>query len=84
VSPIISPEPASTPVPDAVADLKARLFPARLRDALLVEASALRELGRLRPLASMEDAQDREDVLGRLAAARKITGNYPERLGGAA
>jgi hypothetical protein len=84
VSPIISPEPAPTPIPDAVADFKAARFPARLRDALLVEASALRELGRLRPLASVEDAQDSEDVLARLAAARKITANHPERLGGAA
>lgn len=59
------------PVPHQVAELMLATMPESACEAALEAESAVRELGRLRPLASDEDHADREDALSRLAAANK-------------
>jgi hypothetical protein len=66
-----------TPIPDAVADFKARQFPQAVRDAIVARADAERAL------ATAPDTETREHAMSDLAWADKQLGCVPERLGGA-
>ncbi|WP_326806718.1 hypothetical protein OHB04_02660 [Streptomyces sp. NBC_01775] len=65
-----------TPIPDAVADFKARQFPPAVRDAVLARADAERNL------TLLLDTATREDVLADIAWADKQLATVPQRLGG--
>ncbi|MFD6361360.1 hypothetical protein ACFWFX_16120 [Streptomyces roseolus] len=68
------------PVPHQVAELMLATMPESVCEAAVEAESAVRELGRLRPLASDEDRADREDELGRLALANKTLAAYSPRF----
>lgn len=67
------------PTPDSVGVFKARLAPQAQLEASWLADDAERELGRLRPLASVEDRQDREHALSMFAKADKVLSTYPSR-----
>lgn len=73
-----------TAVPLAVTLLSARQRPQSVLLAACEVDDCERAISRLRPLASPEDAQDREDLLARHAAATKAPAVVPSRRGGAA
>ncbi|MFJ5785399.1 hypothetical protein [Streptomyces hydrogenans] len=60
------------PVPPRVVELVLDTLPEDACQAAMEAEGAVREIGRLRPLASDEDWADREAELGRLAAANKV------------
>lgn len=68
------------PVPDAVALLIGQQIPKRVLDAEIDAVGELREIYRLRPLASDEDRQDYEAAVGRLARANKTLAAYNPKL----
>ncbi|MGW4050860.1 hypothetical protein ACWENA_08500 [Streptomyces sp. NPDC004779] len=59
------------PVPPKILMLVLAAMPEPLCEAAFNAEDATREIARFRPLASDEDRADREDALGRLAAANK-------------
>lgn len=81
MSPIMPSEPAPTPL--AVTLLSARQRPQRVLQAACQVDDCERDMARLRPLNCVEDAQDRQDLIARHTAARKILATAPKR-GGAA
>lgn len=74
-----NPDPKSTPIPAAVTVLQASHLPERVMTAVTLMNDAERELGRLRPLSSVEDWQDREQALSLFAQADKVVSTYPIR-----
>lgn len=82
MSPIMPSEPAPTPL--AVTLLSARQRPQRVLQAACQVDDCERDMARLRPLDSVEDAQDRQDLIARHTAARKVLATAPTRRGGAA
>lgn len=71
------PAPVVTPV--AVAMFSASQRPATQVEAAVTLSGVERELKRLRPLASVEDQGDREELLARYAAANKTLSAVPLR-----
>lgn len=68
------------PIPDRVAALIGGNIPIDVMQAEVDADAEAREIGRLRPLACIEDRADRELAIGRLAAANKILGKFNPRL----
>ena len=79
-----TPAPLPNPVPLAVTTLQAAHLPERVMTAVTLMNDAERELGRLRPLSSVEDWQDREHALALFAQADKVVSTYPVRKFGLA
>lgn len=72
---------ASVPMPHRVVELTLDALPEPVCEAVMAAEDSLRELRRLRPLASAEDRADREAELGRLAAANKtLAAHYPNLI----
>ncbi|WP_069883464.1 hypothetical protein [Streptomyces luteocolor] len=74
-------QPLKFPISDAVAAFGVQHRPAGVFEAAVQMADAERELGRLRPLGSVEDQGDRETVLGLYAQADKVLSAHAERVG---
>lgn len=79
-----TPAPLPNPIPVAVTMFQASHLPERVMTAVTLMNDAERELGRLRPLPSVEDWQDREQALSLFAQADKVVSTYPIRLTGGA
>ncbi|MET9727723.1 hypothetical protein [Streptomyces zaomyceticus] len=72
--------PTGVPVPDVVAALIGTSIPLHVLQAEIDAVGELREIYRLRPLASDEDRQDYEAAAGRLARANKKLAAYNPKL----
>ncbi|SDL29104.1 hypothetical protein [Streptomyces indicus] len=70
-----------TEIPDAVAMFRAQHLPTGVYDAVVQMADVERGYKRLRPLASVEDQGDREELLAVYAAADKTVSSHAERIG---
>ncbi|MGW6557963.1 hypothetical protein [Streptomyces hydrogenans] len=68
------------PVPNRVAELVLDAIPESACESAIDAENALREIGRLRPLVSIEDRADYEAALGRLAAANKTLAAHHPRF----
>ncbi|GHG15492.1 hypothetical protein [Streptomyces filamentosus] len=72
---------ASVPMPHRVAEMVLAAMPEPVCQAVMETEDALREIGRLRPLASADDRVDFEAELGRLAAANKtLAAHHPNLI----
>ncbi|GGU84589.1 hypothetical protein GCM10010275_19560 [Streptomyces litmocidini] len=66
------------PIPYRVAEMVLDTMPESVCQAAIDAENALREIGRLRPLASDEDRQDHEGALAELARANKtLAAHHP-------
>ena len=74
------PELVPVPVPDAVAMMIGTSIPLHVLQAEIDAVGEVREIRRLRPLASDEDRQDCEAAVGRLARANKTLAAYNPKL----
>ena len=74
------PQLVPVPVPNRIAQMIGITIPSAVIEAEFAAGVELREIGRLRPLASVEDWADREAELGRLAAANKVLAAYHPRF----
>lgn len=66
------------PAPGHIEDLIAAALPPHVLQAAMEANDSLREIGRLRPLTSIEDRADFEAELGRLATRNKqLAAHHP-------
>ncbi|WP_199546659.1 hypothetical protein [Streptomyces sp. N35] len=72
---------AKAEMPDAVAMFRAQHLPTGVYEAVVQMADVERGHKRLRPLASVEDQGDREELLALYAAADKTVSSHAERVG---
>lgn len=70
----------TVPIPDRIASLIGACMPLHVLQAEIAAECAAREVGRFRPLQSVEDRVDREQQLGVMAAANKVLAAYSPRL----
>lgn len=70
----------TVPIPDRVAALIGSQMPIEILQAEIDAECAAREVGRFRPLQSVEDRVDREHALAVLAVANKVLAAYNPRL----
>ncbi|MFC8009091.1 hypothetical protein [Streptomyces cinereoruber] len=72
------PELVPVPVPNRIVQMIGHSIPLPVIEAEFAAGDALREIGRLRPLGSVEDRQDYEAALGQLARANKtLAAHHP-------